>query len=149
MRKSIIVFSTAALLFIVTGFTKSDVAQAKVEKTTVAIVTDSTETTEPENPNLTLYKKNVVASYYADRFNGRKTSSGEKFHNNKYTAAHLKLPFGTMIRVTNEKTGKFVDVKVNDRGPHSKRFEVDLTKKAYLEIAPNGGVFKCKIEIIK
>ena len=92
-----------------------------------------------------------MATYYADKFNGRKTTSGERFHNANYTAAHMRLPLGTMLRVTNEKNGKFVDVKVNDRGPYSKKLEIDLTKKAFMEIASNkgSGSFKVKIEIIE
>ncbi|KOS08313.1 hypothetical protein AM493_10815 [Flavobacterium akiainvivens] len=150
MKNSIMVFSTAVLLCIITGFTTGSVAPVKIAKAPLAIAKDSTETNEAEDPKLTLYKEDVMATYYADKFNGRKTSSGEKFHNSKYTAAHMKLPFGTMVRVTNPKTGKFVDVKVNDRGPFSKKLEIDLTKKAFQEIAPKGsGSFKCKIEIIE
>jgi rare lipoprotein A len=151
MKNSIIVFSTAVLLFVITGFTNSNVYTVEKEvKAPIAVVKDTTETANTEDPKLTFYKKDVLATYYADKFNGRKTSSGEKFHNSNYTAAHMKLPFGTMVRVTNEKTGKFVDVKVNDRGPFSKKLEIDLTKKAFKEIAPAGsGSFKCKIEIIE
>jgi rare lipoprotein A len=150
MKNSIIVFSTAVLLFFITGFTTSSVAPVNVAKIPLT-AKDSTETSVTEDPKLTLYKEGVMATYYADKFNGRKTSSGEKFHNSNYTAAHMKLPFGTMVRVTNPKTGKFVDVKVNDRGPFSKKLEIDLTKKAFMEIAPTKGCgsFKCKIEIIE
>jgi rare lipoprotein A len=45
-----------------------------------------------------IYKKEAHASYYADKFNGRRTTSGRKFDNNKYTAAHKKLPFGTKVK---------------------------------------------------
>jgi len=156
MKNSIIIFSTAVMLFIVTAFCPhTDVITAPVETAkTTAIPADTTEVapekvTEACKP-LTPYKSNVMATYYADKFNGRKTTSGERFHNTKYTAAHMKLPFGTMLRVTNEKTGKFVDVKVNDRGPFSKKLEIDLTKKAFMEIAPSKGcgTFKVKLEII-
>lgn len=102
-------------------------------------------------PKLKSYKADVLATYYHDKFNGRKTTSGERFDNNKYTAAHKNLPFGTVVRVTNEKNGKFVDVKVNDRGPFSKKLEIDLTKKAFMEIVSNknSGTVKVKIEIIE
>jgi rare lipoprotein A len=57
----------------------------------------------------------------------------------------------TKVRVTNEKNGKFVDVVINDRGPFSKKLEIDLTKKAFMEIASNkgSGYFKVKIEVLK
>ncbi|WP_428230997.1 septal ring lytic transglycosylase RlpA family protein [Flavobacterium sp.] len=93
------------------------------------------------------YKKNAHASYYADRFNGKKTASGIKFNNNKYTAAHKKLPFGTRIKVTNEANGKFVIVKVTDRGPFVKTREIDLSKRAFMEISKNKGSGAMKVTI--
>ena len=83
------------------------------------------------------FKKDVHASYYANKFNGRKTSSGKRFDNNKYTAAHRKLPFGTILRVTNEENGKFVLVEITDRGPFSRGREIDLSRKAFMDIASN------------
>ncbi|WP_100615306.1 septal ring lytic transglycosylase RlpA family protein [Confluentibacter citreus] len=80
------------------------------------------------------YKENVHASYYHDKFNGRKTASGEKFDNNLYTAAHRTLKFGTKIKVTNTVNNEFVIVTVNDRGPFVKDREIDLSKKAFMEI---------------
>ena len=85
------------------------------------------------------YKKEAHASYYADKFNGRRTTSGVKFYNNKYTAAHKKLPFGTKVRVTNERNGKWVIVEINDRGPFVKSREIDLSKRAYMDITSNKG----------
>ena len=83
------------------------------------------------------FKKSVHASYYHNKFNGKRTSSGQKFSNQNYTAAHRKLPFGTKVRVTNEKNGKSVIVEITDRGPFSRGREIDLTKKAFMEIADN------------
>jgi rare lipoprotein A len=88
---------------------------------------------------LKLLKKNAHASYYADKFNGRKTASGTIFSNNKYTAAHKKLPFGTKVKVTNESNGKFVIVEITDRGPFTKAREIDLSKKAFMDIVTNKG----------
>ncbi|MDD2674241.1 MAG: septal ring lytic transglycosylase RlpA family protein [Flavobacterium sp.] len=85
------------------------------------------------------FKKEAHASYYADKFNGRKTTSGRKFDNDKYTAAHKKLPFGTKVRVTNEKNGKWVIVEITDRGPFVKSREIDLTKRAFMDITSNKG----------
>lgn len=156
MKNKIIVFSVSLLLLIITGFTTGSTETAsktkKIEKIIAVMVADTTEAVaKSAEPKLTLYKQNVLATYYADKFNGRKTTSGERFHNRKYTAAHMKLPFGTMVRVTNEVNGKFVDVKVNDRGPFSKKLEIDLTKTAFMEIASKKGCgsFKVKMEIIE
>ena len=99
----------------------------------------------------TSYDKNAKASYYADKFNGKKTASGEKFSNNKLTAAHRKLPFGTKIKVTNLSNNKSVVVTVNDRGPFSGGFDIDLSKKAYMQIVDkkSRGEMKVSIEVAK
>ena len=70
------------------------------------------------------------ASYYADKFHGRKTATGETFSQNKLTAASRDLPLGTHVTVTNQENGKSVDVKVNDRGPYVDGRVIDLSKKA-------------------
>lgn len=73
---------------------------------------------------------NGKATYYASKFHGRRTTSGEVFSNNKMTAAHLKLPFGTLVTVTNTDNGRSVEVRINDRGPHSKYYIIDLSQAA-------------------
>ncbi len=83
------------------------------------------------------YKKDAHASYYADKFHGKRTASGARLDNSKYTAAHRKFPFGTKLKVTNQANGKSVIVEVADRGPFSRGREIDLTKKAFKEIAQN------------
>ena len=98
-----------------------------------------------------VYKKKAQVSYYADKFNGRKTASGEKFSNRKLTAAHRKLPFGTKIKVTNLANNKWVIVTINDRGPFKKNRELDLSKEAFMQITDNKnhGTLYVSIEIIK
>ncbi len=98
-----------------------------------------------------LYKKQAHASYYHDKFNGRKTASGIKFDNTKYTAAHKKLPFGTVVKVTNETNGKSVIVQITDRGPFSKVREIDLSRKAFMEITSNknSGVVIVTMEVVE
>ena len=70
------------------------------------------------------------ASYYADKFQGRKTASGARFSQHKRTAAHRTLPFGTRVTVINQDNGKRVHVRVNDRGPFVEGRMIDLSKKA-------------------
>lgn len=70
------------------------------------------------------------ASYYADKFQGRKTASGETFKQQRMTAAHPSLPFGTKVKVTNLNNGRSVKVRVNDRGPFVAGRIIDLSKKA-------------------
>lgn len=78
------------------------------------------------------------ATYYASKFHGRRTTSGEVFNNKKFTAAHLKLPFGTMVSVTNIDNGRSVEVRINDRGPHSKFYMIDLSQAAAKKIGMFG-----------
>ena len=97
------------------------------------------------------YKKDAHASYYADKFHGRKTASGKKYNKNQYTAAHKKLPFGTIVKVTNEVNGKSTIVEVNDRGPFVRSREIDLSKRAFMEIASSksSGVVRVTIEVLQ
>jgi len=97
------------------------------------------------------FKKKAHASYYADKFNGRKTASGRKYDSNKLTAAHKKLPFGTILLVTNELNGKSVIVEVTDRGPFVRGREIDLSKRAFMSIVNNkkSGAVVVTIEILQ
>ncbi len=70
------------------------------------------------------------ASYYAAKFHGRRTASGEAFDNTAMTAAHRTLPFGTMVRVTNPATGSTVVVRINDRGPFTASRMIDVSRAA-------------------
>lgn len=97
------------------------------------------------------YEKKAVACYYADKFNGRKTANGETFSNSKYTAAHKKLPFGTKVKVTNLANKKSVVVTINDRGPFSAGRDIDLSRKAFMDITDNKnhGELKVSLEVSK
>lgn len=91
-----------------------------------------------------------TASYYGEKWNGRRTSNGEVFNTKLLTAAHNSLPFGTLVRVTNQSNGKSVVVRINDRGPFKKGRVIDLTKAAFESIENiNRGLTKVKLEIIK
>lgn len=89
-----------------------------------------------------------MASFYADKFNGRPTASGEIFSQNKLTCACNVIPLGTWVKVTNLFNGKFVIVRVNDRLHPKMRRLVDLSKKAAKELGfINSGLGKVKVEI--
>jgi len=75
-----------------------------------------------------------VASYYANRFHGRKTASGELFHKDSLTAAHKSLPFGTIVKVTLLGTDKHVFVRINDRGMPGLKRVIDLSPAAAREL---------------
>lgn len=74
------------------------------------------------------------ASYYSDKLHGRKMSNGDPYHRDSMTCAHLKYPLGTMLKVRNPINNKEVIVKVTDRGPHTKRFILDLSRAAAKEL---------------
>ncbi len=80
------------------------------------------------------------ASFYAKMFHGRKTSLGEKFNEQEYTAAHRSLPFNTMVEVTNPTNKRSVIVRINDRGPYNRSRLIDLSHAAaeYLGIIGSG-----------
>ena len=99
--------------------------------------------------NATDAKKTSFASYYHDKFNGRKTASGEVFSNLKLTAAHRTLPFGTEVKVTNLRTGKSVVVEINDRGPFHSSRALDLSKAAFNSIGNvSKGTMPVEYEIV-
>jgi rare lipoprotein A len=90
------------------------------------------------------------ASYYANFFHGRKTSSGEIFDKNKYTAAHKTLPFGTKVRVVNQRNGRSVVVRINDRGPFIAGRVIDLSQIAARDIGLlSAGVANVKVHVLK
>ncbi len=90
-----------------------------------------------------------IASYYGAKFHGRRTSSGEAYNKNAYTAAHKTLPFGTVVRVTAQWNKKSVDVRINDRGPYTYGRVIDLSTAAAAELGMTSrGVGMVKLEIV-
>jgi len=94
----------------------------------------------------TIYESGL-ASYYSSVFEGRATASGEIYAGNELTAAHKRLPFGTIVKVRNLKNNKIVTVRINDRGPTRADRVIDLSYRAaeILEMIKDGIV---KVEII-
>lgn len=88
-----------------------------------------------------------LASYYAHRYHGRPTASGETYDENALTAAHRTLPFGTRIRVTSLANGKAVTLRVNDRGPFVEGRIVDVSRTAADRLGMvTAGVVKVRLE---
>ncbi|MFZ6009636.1 MAG: septal ring lytic transglycosylase RlpA family protein [Bacteroidota bacterium] len=89
------------------------------------------------------------ASFYADKFEGASTASGEKYKHSKLTAAHKSLPFGTKVKVTNLSNNESVEVVINDRGPYVENRIIDLSKSAAERLGfVNQGLAEVKIEVI-
>ncbi|KXK56528.1 MAG: septal ring lytic transglycosylase RlpA family protein [Chlorobi bacterium] len=90
------------------------------------------------------------ASYYADKFEGRKTSCGETFQQDELTAAHREFPFGTILKVMNRTTGLHTIVRINDRGPWKPSRIIDLSRCAAEQVGMlNAGVANVRIEILR
>jgi rare lipoprotein A len=154
LKQNKIVFTAILCLFLFGGQMQ---AQKVSKKTAQKVVIDTAKNkavaVDTLKPKLKLkaFKSKAHASYYHNKFNGKRTSSGVRFSNDKYTAAHRKLPFGTKLKVTNEENGKWVVVEVIDRGPFSRGREIDLSRRAFMEIASNknSGSINVKLEIIE
>lgn len=90
------------------------------------------------------------ASFYADKFEGRTTASGQVFSNSALTAAHKTLPFGTQVRVINPANGQSVVVTINDRGPFVASRVIDLSTSAFSQLANlSRGVIEIRLEIFE
>jgi rare lipoprotein A len=90
-----------------------------------------------------------IASFYANKFNGRKTANGEIFSQQKFTAAHNSLPLGTYVRVTNLRNKKTVVVKINDRLHARNKRLIDLTKAAAQKLGfVKSGLTRVKLEVL-
>ncbi len=89
-----------------------------------------------------------IASWYGERFHGRLTASGETFDMQALTAAHPTLPFGTIVRVTNMKNRRTVDVRINDRGPYAKGRIIDLSYAAAKQLEMiDAGAVEVRLEV--
>jgi rare lipoprotein A len=90
-----------------------------------------------------------LASYYGHQYHGRTTANGETYDENKLTAAHRTLPFGTRVRVTNLENGKEVLLLVNDRGPFVEGRIIDVSWRAAQDLDfVQEGVVKARVEVL-
>jgi hypothetical protein len=91
-----------------------------------------------------------IASYYGSSFEGRRTASGQILHLDALVAAHKTLPFGTLVKVTNVKSGKSVIVRIVDRGPYVSGRVIDLSTGAFSQIASlSSGVASVRLAVLK
>ena len=121
-------------------------AQAQVQVPVTPVVTKEVTKEEPVKETKVVVIKKAIekaytanlsggASFYGEKWNGRRTANGEIFNTYELTAAHKSLPFGTKVKVVNKTNGKSVVVRINDRGPFVKGRTIDLSKKAFQSIA--------------
>jgi len=106
--------------------------------------------TSEYNSNDDSFTEEGIASYYSDYYQGRLTANGEIFEQQKLTAAHKTLPFGTQVSVLNVSNNKSVQVVINDRGPFIEGRIIDLSYLAAEELDMiEKGIVEVKIESIK
>jgi rare lipoprotein A len=102
----------------------------------------------------TWYARHVVtqtgiASWYGPRFHGRRTANGEVFNQQKMTAAHRTLRFGTRVELTHVKNGRSVEVRINDRGPYLRGRIIDVSRAAAADLGMrNAGLAMVKLRPI-
>ncbi|NTW49745.1 MAG: septal ring lytic transglycosylase RlpA family protein [Chlorobiales bacterium] len=121
---------------------KAQTAPADSESTT-----ESSRYEEPGVSGEAFYVAEGRASYYADEFHGRKTSSGEVYDMHMFTAAHRTLPFGTKVKITNLQNSKITVVRINDRGPWKRDRVIDMSLAAAKKLGLIGpGSAKVRIE---
>lgn len=90
-----------------------------------------------------------IASWYGPGFHGKRTASGERFNQDAMTAAHRTLPFGTIVRVTNQQNNRTVEVRINDRGPFVKGRVIDLSREAARQLDMLvAGIVPCQVDIV-
>src|ERR1700675_500621 len=90
------------------------------------------------------------ASWNGQEFNGRSTADGERFDSESLTAAHPNLPFGSIVRIVNRRTGQFEVVRINDRGPYQEGREIDVSYRVARKIGlTHAGVTKVRLELMQ
>lgn len=113
-------------------------------------VTAQQDSTKPgKKPSSKLKIQYGLASFYSNKFNGRKTANGEIFSNQKLTAAHNTLPLGTYVRVTNLRNKRSVVVKINDRLHRKNKRIIDLSRAAATKLGfIKSGLTRVKVEVL-
>ena len=100
-------------------------------------------------PDSLLIIQEGVASFYGTRFHKRKTANGEVYDMWEYTAAHKHLPFGTLVKVTNQQNGLEAIVRINDRLPKSSRRIIDVSKGVAQQLEMvNDGIVAVKLSLL-
>ncbi|GMU86369.1 MAG: hypothetical protein AMXMBFR48_16110 [Ignavibacteriales bacterium] len=139
------------MILVIAGFTtKTAFLTGVSDEQTVSAAVPEIETTESEPLTTVVSFKDkglLKASWYGPGFHGRVTANGETYDQEAFTAAHKKLKFGTLLRLTNPKNGKSVIVRINDRGPYIPGRELDLSKGAARELGLiKKGVARIQVE---
>jgi rare lipoprotein A (peptidoglycan hydrolase) len=125
LAESLAVMLSVASLGAVAASGPSSLEAAEVTKPVVTVRAQAIRKSHSPKP----YQVGT-ASWYGEQFQGKKTASGEPFEMRDFTAAHLTLPLGTYVKVTNLSNGKAVVLRVNDRGPYVDNRIIDVSYNA-------------------
>lgn len=149
MKSILIVFFTLAVGGLV-GFTMLNIEnnaeneQILVEEFVPVTVKENTVSTSAVK---FIDRGTMKTSWYGPRFHGKMTANGEIYDQMAFTAAHKSLSFGTLLKVTNQRNGRSVIVRINDRGPYIEGRDLDLSKGAAIELGIlKKGVARLKIQ---
>ncbi|HEY2499467.1 MAG TPA: septal ring lytic transglycosylase RlpA family protein [Candidatus Angelobacter sp.] len=125
--------------------------QPQVKSSTIPMAQKSVQITRSQKSAKAEQKPYQVgtASWYGKQFHGKTTASGEDFDMFEFTAAHRKLPLGTFVKVTNLKNGKWIIVRVNDRGPYVGNRIMDLSYSAARMLNFRDGVERIRIDLVQ
>ena len=136
------------LLFVVLGFGLIALAVPSTQAQQVSAPRQArAERIAPGGARAARALRDGVASRYARSLHGRRTANGERYNHDALTAAHRSLPFGTYVRVHNDRNGRAVVVRINDRGPFIRGRTLDLSGAAARRLG-FGGVISVDFEII-
>jgi rare lipoprotein A (peptidoglycan hydrolase) len=131
----------------------SDPSTAKGTQVVTTQAQHQTEKAEMQKTKKIAHKKPTqvgAASWYGKGFQGRPTASGEPYDMYQYTAASKSLPLGSWVKVTNLRNGKWLIVKVNDRGPYVGNRIMDLSYSAAKQLDfKSRGITKVKLELVE
>lgn len=144
--KSLTKISLILVMILLAGFTVLTVNESKAKEAANAdkIINEEVSILNYEDMGV------MTASWYGPRFHGKLTANGEIFNQMAYTAAHKKLNFGTLLKLTNLRNNKSIIVRINDRGPYVRGRQLDLSKAAAISLGmTKRGVSKLKVQEIK
>ncbi len=133
------------------GFTIVSNEESNAEEPVISKAKTVNEEDTAVNTSIVNYtdKGTMTASWYGPKFHGRLTANGEIYDQMAFTAAHKKLKFGTLLKLTNTENDKSVIVRINDRGPYVRGRQLDLSKGAAIALGMiKPGVMKLKVEEI-
>lgn len=131
-------------------FTNDSESSNRIERIKDRTSREDEKSYERNNNSVALESTIAIASFYSDKFHGRKTANGETYDMYALTAAHINYPFNTEVRVTNLTNNKSVVLRINDRKPDTNGRAIDLSyRAAELLDMVTSGIAKVQVEVLE